>query len=75
MIPAFMRIRTMGVSISDVRPELIFMMYQMVFYFILAAVGYKISVIRQVKHHNIRMAEINLTVNQPPQNEMETETM
>jgi ABC-2 type transport system permease protein len=75
MIPAFMRIRTMGVSINDVRPELIFMLSQMVVYFILAAIGYKISVIRQIKQHNKRMAEIILAGNQSPQNEMETETL
>ena len=50
MIPAYLRIRTMGVSINDVRPELIFLVVQMVVYFLLASVGYKISVIRQEQH-------------------------
>ena len=50
MIPAYLRIRTMGVSINDVRPELIFLVVQMVVYFLLASVGYKISVIRQERH-------------------------
>ncbi|MEI6139762.1 MAG: ABC transporter permease [Mariniphaga sp.] len=75
MIPAFMRIRTMGVSINDVRPELIFMLCQMVFYFILAAVGYKISVIRQIKQHNKRLAEIILTDKNLVQTELEAESL
>lgn len=49
MIPAYLRIRAMGVPIDDVRPELLFMVCQMVVYFILATIGYKISVIRQIK--------------------------
>jgi len=56
MIPAFMRIRTMGVSISDVRPELFFLLVQMIVYFILASVAYKISVIRQERLHRARIA-------------------
>jgi len=48
MIPAFLRIRTMGVSINAIRPELLFLIVQMAIYFILAAFSYKISVIRQV---------------------------
>ena len=56
MIPAFMRIRTMGVSISDVRPELFFLLAQMIVYFILASVAYKISVIRQERLHRARIA-------------------
>jgi ABC-2 type transport system permease protein len=49
MIPAYLRIRTMGVSIYAVRPELISLLVQMTVYFLLASVGYKISVIRQHK--------------------------
>jgi len=56
MIPAFMRIRTMGVSINDVRPELFFLLAQMIVYFILASVAYKISVIRQERLHRARIA-------------------
>ena len=63
MIPAYMRVRTMGVPISDVRPELVFMLCQMVIYFILAAVGYKISVIRQVRLHNKRLEGIGQAEN------------
>ena len=55
MIPAFLRIRTMGVSIGDVRSELLFLIVQMILYFLLAAVSYKISVIRQVR--KMRMEE------------------
>ncbi len=50
MIPAFLRIRTMGVSIDSVRPELLFLTGQMIVYFIVAAVSYRLSVIRQEKH-------------------------
>jgi ABC-2 type transport system permease protein len=49
MIPAYLRIRTMGVSITDVRPELMFMMVQMLVYFLLAALSFKIYVIKQKK--------------------------
>jgi ABC-2 type transport system permease protein len=60
MIPAFLRIRTMGVSISDVRPELLFLSIQMIVYFILAAFAYKISVVRQERLHRKRVADLNL---------------
>lgn len=56
MIPAFLRIRSMGVSINDVRPELIFLMIQMIVYFLLACIGYKIAVIRQERLHRARIA-------------------
>ena len=56
MIPAYLRIRTMGVSINAVRPELIWLLLQMGVYFILASVGYRISVIRQ--HRKIRGREM-----------------
>jgi ABC-2 type transport system permease protein len=49
IIPAYMRIRTMGVPISGVRSELIFMVAQMLIYFVLAAFFFKISTIRQEK--------------------------
>jgi len=55
MIPAFLRIRSMGVPISDVRPELIFLLAQMVVYFLMAAVAYKIYVIRQERLQNVRI--------------------
>ena len=60
MIPAFLRIRTMGVSISDVRPELLFLVIQMIVYFIMASVAYKINVIRQERLHRKHLAELNL---------------
>jgi len=56
MIPAFLRIRSMGVSINDVRPELTFLMIQMIVYFLLACIGYKIAVIRQERLHQARIA-------------------
>jgi ABC-2 type transport system permease protein len=60
MIPAFLRIRTMGVSISDVRPEFLFLMAQMIIYFLLASFAYKITVIRQERLHRKRFTELNL---------------
>ncbi len=59
MIPAFLRIRTMGVSINDVRPELIFLMVQMVIYFLLAVLSYKISVVRQEHKHQARITVLS----------------
>ena len=56
MIPAFLRIRSMGVSINDVRPELLFLLIQMSVYFVMAAFTYKISVIRQEHLHRARLA-------------------
>ena len=64
MIPAFLRIRTMGVSISDVRPELLFLVIQMIVYFIMASVAYKINVIRQERLHRKYLAELNLEEDQ-----------
>ena len=56
MIPAFLRIRSMGVSIFDVRPELIFLVVQMIVYFLMAAFAYKITVIRQERLRLHRIA-------------------
>lgn len=60
MIPAFLRIRTMGVSISDVRPEFLFLMAQMILYFLLASFAYKINVVRQERLHRKHFADLNL---------------
>ena len=46
MIPAYLRLRTMGVGISDVSFELIFMMGQVVVYFVLAYVAFRYSLKR-----------------------------
>jgi ABC-2 type transport system permease protein len=56
MIPAFLRIRSMGVPVADVKPELLFLLVQMIVYFVMAAVTYKITVIRQDRLHHARMA-------------------
>jgi len=56
MIPAFLRIRSMGVPVTDVKPELLFLLAQMIVYFVMAAVTYKITVIRQERLHRARMA-------------------
>lgn len=56
MIPAFLRIRSMGVSIFDVRSELILLVIQMIVYFIMAAFAYKITVLRQEQLHHNRKA-------------------
>jgi ABC-2 type transport system permease protein len=53
MIPAYLRIRTMGVSVSDVRHELLFMLVQMIIYFLLAGLSFKFSVMRQEKKMKI----------------------
>ena len=42
MIPAFLRIRTMGGTLIDVRPELLFMTAQMVIYGVIAALSYRL---------------------------------
>ena len=56
MIPAFLRIRSMGVPVTDVKPELLFLLVQMIVYFVMAAVTYKITVIRQDRLHHARIA-------------------
>jgi len=47
MIPAFLRIRTMGGTLRDVRPEFLFMMGQMVVYGLLATYSYKVFLHRR----------------------------
>ncbi len=47
MIPAFLRIRTMGGTLRDVRPEFLFMMGQMVVYGLLATYSYKVYLYRR----------------------------
>ena len=47
VIPAFLRIRTMGGTLRDVRPELFFLIGQMVLYGMLAMVSYKIFLHRK----------------------------
>ncbi len=51
MIPAFLRIRTMGGALSDVRPEFIFMVVQTMGYGTFAMVSYKIHFHRQRKNY------------------------
>jgi hypothetical protein len=57
MIPAYLRIRTMGASVDAVKPELLHLLIQMVVYYLLAAVMYKISVKRQEKKMRGREGE------------------
>ena len=47
MVPAFLRIRTMGVPFGDVIPEFRFLLIQMIVYFLLACLGYHLAVKRQ----------------------------
>ena len=47
MVPAFLRLRTMGASLSDIRPELIFLLVQMVVYAALAVMSYRIYIRRR----------------------------
>ena len=49
MIPAFLRIRTMGGTLRDVRPEFLFLMGQMVVYGLLATYSYKVFLHRRSK--------------------------
>jgi ABC-2 type transport system permease protein len=58
MIPGFLRIRTMGVSIDDVRYELLFLLAQMVVYFLLASFAYKINLINQERRHQAQLADL-----------------
>lgn len=58
MIPAFLRIRSMGVSIQDVSYELTFLLIQMIVYFLLAALVYKITMIRQYKKQRAKYLEM-----------------
>jgi ABC-2 type transport system permease protein len=48
MIPAFLRIRTMGGTIADIRPEIIFLLGQMVVYGLLAILSYRIYIRRKI---------------------------
>lgn len=41
MVPAYLRLRTMGVDISDIRFEFIFLTIQMIFYYFLACISFK----------------------------------
>ena len=50
MAPAYLRLRTMGVDLSDVRSELIFLIVQMVIYFFIAAAAYKFAINKQKKN-------------------------
>ncbi len=59
MIPAFLRIRSMGVSIGDVRPELLFLLIQMFVYFILAVFIYWFAIIRQNRLHTRQVTPQN----------------
>jgi len=58
MIPAYLRVRTMGVPIRDVKSELLFLVGQMIVYFLIASAGYKISVIRQARKGMERKGEL-----------------
>ena len=51
MIPAYLRVRTMGAPLTAVRPELLFLIGQMIIYFLLAAIAYRVTVYRQLKRH------------------------
>lgn len=46
MIPAYLKIRTAGASVVDIRPELIMLYIQAIIYFILAVVSYKYAIQR-----------------------------
>lgn len=50
MVPAYLRVRTMGVGLNAVSFELMFMMVQVVVYFILAYFAFRYSLARIKKH-------------------------
>jgi ABC-2 type transport system permease protein len=50
MVPAFVRMRIMGVSLNDVSSEGLFLLGQMVIYFALANISYKVMV-RKISRH------------------------
>ena len=50
MVPAYTRIRTMGVQLSDIKFELIFLITQMVVYYLLACISFKYL----AKKHSIK---------------------
>lgn len=52
MIPAFLRIRTMGVDISNVQYELIFLISEMIIYYLLACFSLKYFVKKQTIKEN-----------------------
>ncbi len=41
MVPAYLRLRTMGATLADIKPELLFLTIQMLVYFILASLCHK----------------------------------
>jgi ABC-2 type transport system permease protein len=47
VIPAYLRIRTMGGTLADVRPELLFLTGQMIVYGALAMLSYRIFLHRK----------------------------
>jgi ABC-2 type transport system permease protein len=49
MVPAFLRVRTMGVSLADVKPEFMFLTFQMVGYFLLACGGFWLAMKKKEK--------------------------
>ncbi len=48
-IPAYLRIRLMGVSLKEVQPEMIALLIQMLVYFLLAGFSFKAALIRKHK--------------------------
>lgn len=54
MASAYLRLRTMGVDLSDVRSELIFLIVQMVIYFFAAAAAYKFAINKQKNKLELR---------------------
>jgi ABC-2 type transport system permease protein len=56
-IPAYLKIRTAGASIADIRPELIMLYVQAIIYFILAVVSYKFAIQRFGKRIGSRSVE------------------
>ena len=53
MVPAYIRLRTMGVGLEDIKPELLFTIVQMFVYYILACISFKYF----AKKHSIKAKE------------------
>jgi ABC-2 type transport system permease protein len=53
LAPAYLRLRTMGVELLDIRSEIVFLLIQMVVYFFLAAAAYKFAIKKQAQTASI----------------------
>lgn len=57
MIPAYIKVRTAGADISQIKPELIMLMIQAVIYFVLAVVAYHFAIRRFGRKIGMKVSE------------------